>query len=85
MSLGTFLIMRHELLLIIAALLVLMAEIFWNPEKKRSIGLFSIILFGIITIVGFLPSAAGALFGGMYIIIRNNASYEEYSEYRCYY
>jgi NADH-quinone oxidoreductase subunit N len=67
MSLGTFLIMRHELLLIVAALLVLIAEIFWNPDKKRSIILFSIILLGIITIVGFLPSPAGSLFGGMYI------------------
>jgi NADH-quinone oxidoreductase subunit N len=67
MSLGTFLIMRHELLLIVAALLVLIAEIFWKPDKKRSIILFSIILLGIITIVGFLPSPAGSLFGGMYI------------------
>jgi len=67
MSLGTFLIMRHELLLIAAALLVLIAEIFWNPDKKRSISLFSIILFGIITIAGFLPSPAGSLFGGMYV------------------
>lgn len=67
MSLGTFLIMRHELLLITAVLLVLIAEIFWNPDKKRSICLFSIILFGIITIIGFLPSPAGPLFGGMYV------------------
>ena len=27
--------MRHELLLIAAALLVLIAEIFWNPDKKK--------------------------------------------------
>jgi len=67
MSLGTFLIMRHELLLIAAALLVLIAEIFWNPDKKKSISLFSIILLGVITIIGFLPSPAGSLFGGMYI------------------
>jgi NADH-quinone oxidoreductase subunit N len=67
MSLGTFLIMRHELLLIAAALSVLIAEIFRNPDKKRSISLFSIILFGVITIIGFLPSPAGSLFGGMYI------------------
>jgi NADH-quinone oxidoreductase subunit N len=67
MSLGTFLIMRHELLLIAAALLVLIAEIFWDPGKKRSISLFSIILFGIITIIGFIPSSAGSLFGGMYV------------------
>jgi NADH-quinone oxidoreductase subunit N len=67
MSLGTFLIMRHELLLIAAALSVLIAEIFWNPERKRGITLFSIILLGVVTITGFFPSAAGSLFGGMYI------------------
>jgi NADH-quinone oxidoreductase subunit N len=67
MSSGTFLIMRHELLLIAAALLVLIAEIFGNPEKKSRISLFSIILMGIITAVGFLPSPAGELFGGMYV------------------
>ena len=67
MSSGTFLIMRHELLLIVAALSVLIAEIFWDPSKKKSISLFSIILLGIITIVGFIPSPEGSLFGGMYI------------------
>ena len=58
--------MRHELLLIIAALLVLMAEIFGNPDKKRGISLFSIIIFGLITLTGFLPAPSGSLFGGMY-------------------
>lgn len=67
MSLGTFLIMRHELLLIAAALMVLIAEIFRNPEKKGSISLFSIIIFGVITIIGFIPSPEGPLFGGMYV------------------
>lgn len=67
MSIGNFLLMRHELLLIAAALLVLIAEIFLDQDKKKSISLFSIILFGIITIVGFIPSPAGSLFGGMYV------------------
>jgi NADH-quinone oxidoreductase subunit N len=67
MSLGTFLIMRHELLLIAAALTVLIAEIFWIPDKKGSISLFSIIIFGVITIVGFIPSPEGPIFGGMYV------------------
>jgi NADH-quinone oxidoreductase subunit N len=67
MSLGTFSIMRHELLLIAAALLVLIAEIFWDPHNKKGISLFSIILFGVITIIGFMPSPSGSLFGGMYI------------------
>lgn len=67
MSLGTFFIMRHELLLIAAALLVLIAEIFVDADKKRGIMLFSVVLFGVITIAGFIPSPAGILFGGMYI------------------
>jgi NADH-quinone oxidoreductase subunit N len=58
--------MRHELLLIIAALLVLMAEIFHDPAKKRSINLFSAGLFVVVTIIGFLPLPSGSLFGGMY-------------------
>lgn len=68
MSLENFSMMRHELLLIAAALLVLIAEIFWNPAKKRSISLFSIILFALITAAGFIPSPSGSLFGGMYIV-----------------
>jgi NADH-quinone oxidoreductase subunit N len=66
MSLENFSIMRHELLLIAAALLVLMAEIFWNPARKNSISVFSIILFALITIAGFIPAPSGTLFGGMY-------------------
>jgi len=66
MSLTNFLLMRHELLLTVAALLILMAEIFWDPGKKRSINLFSVLLFIVITIIGFLPSPSGTLFGGMY-------------------
>jgi NADH-quinone oxidoreductase subunit N len=66
MSLGNFALMRHELLLTIAALLVLIAEIFASSKSRKSISLFSIVLFAVITIVGFLPSPAGTLFGGMY-------------------
>jgi NADH-quinone oxidoreductase subunit N len=60
--------MRHELLLTAAALLILMAEIFMDPGKKRSINLFTVVLFSVITVTGFLPSPSGSLFGGMYII-----------------
>jgi len=67
MSLGTFFIMRHELLLIAAALLILIAEIFVKADKRKNLSLFSVLLFGVITIAGFLPSPAGTLFGGMYI------------------
>ena len=67
MSLDNFLVMRHELLLIVAALLVLMAEIFMHPDKKIQIGILSVIVLGVITIAGFLPAPSGTLFGGMYI------------------
>lgn len=67
MNLGTFSIMRHELLLIVSALLVLMAEVFTDSRKHKNISLFSIILLGIVTIAGFLPAQDGVLFGGMYV------------------
>lgn len=67
MSSGNFLIMRHELLLVVAALLVLIAEIFRDPSKKGNISLFALILFGVITAIGFIPSQTGSLFGGMYV------------------
>jgi NADH-quinone oxidoreductase subunit N len=67
MNLTKFLLMRHELLLIAAAIIVLIAEIFRDPAKKRSISLFSVVLFSIITIIGFIPSPSGSLFGGMYV------------------
>ena len=66
MTLRDFLLMRQELLLIVATLLILSAEIFRDPEKKRSPDLFALILFAIVTFAGFLPSETGTLFGGMY-------------------
>lgn len=61
--------MRHELLLTAAALLVLMAEIFTDQRKSRTgISIFSATVFAIITLAGFIPSAEGSLFGGMYIV-----------------
>jgi NADH-quinone oxidoreductase subunit N len=66
MSFANILLMRHELLLTAAAILVLIAEIFWDPAKKKSISLLSVILFFIIAAIGFIPSGSGSLFGGMY-------------------
>jgi NADH-quinone oxidoreductase subunit N len=66
MSLENFALMRHELLLTVAALLILTAEIFAGSQSRKSVSLFSIALFAVITIAGFLPSPEGTLFGGMY-------------------
>jgi NADH-quinone oxidoreductase subunit N len=68
MSLQLFSIMRHELLLIAVLLIVLMAEIFWNPATKKNIRILTVILFGIITVIGFLPVPVGSLFGDMYVV-----------------
>ncbi len=68
MSLQILSIMRHELLLVAVLLIVLMAEIFWNPATKKNIRIVSVVLFGIITIIGFLPSPSGTLFGEMYVV-----------------
>jgi NADH-quinone oxidoreductase subunit N len=66
MNLENFSLMRHELLLTASALLILIAEIFWKPDKIRTLNRYAVILFSIVTIIGFLPSPQGSLFGGMY-------------------
>ncbi len=68
MNLTNFSLMRHELVLTVAALVVLMAEIFSDTSKKKSFSLFFIVIFILITITGFLPSPSGTLFGGMYVV-----------------
>lgn len=67
MSLGNFLIMRQELLMVAVVLIVLMAEIFTSHENRKHISTFTALLFALVTIIGFLPSPSGTLFGGMYI------------------
>lgn len=67
MTLETFFIMRHELLLIASALLILIAELFLDTASRKYISLFSVVLFGVVTLVGFIPSHEGNLFGGMYV------------------
>lgn len=64
MNLESFLLMRHEILLVIALVIILIAEL--STENKKSIVNLSIILFLVITAIGFLPVPEGTLFGGMY-------------------
>ena len=56
--------MKHELLLTIITLVILISEIFFT-DKRRIIPL-SITLFGLYTIFGFFGNETGDLFGGMY-------------------
>ncbi len=60
------LIMRHELLLIVITVILLLFEIFLPKNKRQAIIPLSIILMAIVTIAGFVPGPTGTLFGGMY-------------------
>ncbi len=68
MNLQTFLLMRHEIILMIIILVMLAAEIFSDDKKNTyNLSIISIILFAIHTIIGYLPGEHGTLFGKMYI------------------
>ena len=49
MSLSSFFIMRHELLLTVAMLMILIAEIFTAQERKGYLTTFSVLLMAAIT------------------------------------
>lgn len=66
MDISSFLLMRHELILLGVILLLIIAEIFISKEKKSSIIHLAIFLFGIHTALGFLGQSDGELFGGMF-------------------
>jgi len=64
MELSQFIIMKHELLLTIIALILLVAEIAF--DNKRKVIPLAILLFGLHTILGFFGNTSGSLFGDMY-------------------
>lgn len=66
MGLSEFLIMRSELSLLAVILILLMAEIFTDKTTKPQLINWAAGLFLLHTVLGFLPSSAGELFGGMY-------------------
>jgi len=66
MSIEQFYFMRHELVLTLAIIILLIAEIATSDKNKKKMIPFSILLFGIVTITGFIPTQAGTLFGGSY-------------------
>ena len=66
MSIEQFYIMRHELVLTLAIIILLIAEIATNDNNKKKLISFSIWIFGLVTLIGFIPSPAGELFGGSY-------------------
>lgn len=66
MDLAQFMIMRHELLLTVLAVLYLLLQLNVAEEKEQQINYWAIGLFAAHTLIGFLPAKTGVLFGGMY-------------------
>jgi NADH-quinone oxidoreductase subunit N len=70
MNFADLLLLRQELMLTSLALTILILDISIHENRKDIITRIAIILFGAITLIGFIPMAQGELFGGMY---RTNA------------
>lgn len=66
MSFSDFLSMRHELLLTILMLAVLIIDLNLSVKNKHYIIPISLSLFFINTVIGFFPTEEVSLFGGMY-------------------
>jgi NADH-quinone oxidoreductase subunit N len=67
MTLNNFLLMRHELLLVLAIVIILVTEIFSSRNNINSLISFYIGVFVVVTAIGFIPMQEGQLFGGMFL------------------
>ena len=65
--------MRHELLLTLSFLVILLAEVFTGEERKERVRGLAVIIFAIVTAVGFLPLPEGSIFGDMYRATRTTS------------
>ncbi len=66
MDIQYILLLKHEILLTLAALIILFAELFLPQNKKRGIINISLIVFAIAAFAGFVPTETGTLFGGSF-------------------
>ncbi len=78
MNFTNILLMRHELLLVALAAIIILAELILDEKgSSRKIRILAIGLFAINTVIGFFPAETGEMFGGMYrtselqILIKN--------------
>lgn len=65
MNLESFLLMRHEIMLTLTLLIILIAEL--STENKKMISNLTIVLFMVVTVIGMFPVPEGSLFGDMYL------------------
>ncbi len=66
MDLRYILLMRHEILLLVVALIILIVDLFTSDEKKTYLIKLSLLLFALAMLIGFLPVKPGVLFGGAF-------------------
>ncbi|HRY34055.1 MAG TPA: NADH-quinone oxidoreductase subunit N [Bacteroidales bacterium] len=66
MRIEDFLLMRHEILLTLVTVILLVLEIFLHDDRKQVIRHWAIVLMTLVTVAGFLSLPEGTLFGGMY-------------------
>lgn len=66
MNWTSFFIMRNEILLLALILIMLVLEIFSNPEQKKGLINIALGLFFVHTLIGFFPNQTGELFGGSF-------------------
>lgn len=66
MTLENILLMRHEMVLAVIALVIILTELILTKENTSKIIPVMVVLFFVNTLVGFLPVSTGELFGGMY-------------------
>jgi NADH-quinone oxidoreductase subunit N len=58
-------LIKHEIVLVVLILFHLIADLY-ERTNSRKIVLMSTLLFGMVTVVGFLPTGDGTVFGSMY-------------------
>ncbi len=66
MDIASFNLMRNELILVGIVLIMLIGEIFTKSENKNKLITLGTILFGVATLINFLPLQEGMLFGGSF-------------------
>lgn len=72
MQIEDFLLMRHEILLTMGILVILLADLFSPRGRECSFSGLAIGVMAVITLAGFLPVTSGTLFGGMYVSLPMN-------------
>ncbi len=67
MDLSNFLLMRHEISLIVVFIILFLYDLFASDDAKRCIQPFACVLFALHTFFCFIPAESGESFAGMYV------------------